>query len=58
LGRSPAEIPLKQRWATLQAKTLLDKHRDAFDALVTAMGDRAPVATCCDIIAQYRPAAA
>jgi hypothetical protein len=56
LGRSPAEIPLKQRWATLQAKTLLDKHRDAFDALVTAMGDRASVATCCDIIAQHRSA--
>lgn len=56
LGRSPAEIPLKQRWAALQAKTLLDKHRDAFDALVTAMGDRAPVATCCEIIAQHRAA--
>ncbi len=56
LGRSPAEIPLKQRWAALQAKTLLEKHRDAFDALVTAMGDRAPVATCCDIIAQHRAA--
>lgn len=56
LGRSPAEIPLKQRWAALQAKTLLEKHRNAFDALVTAMGDRAPVATCCDIIAQHRAA--
>ncbi|TVQ09202.1 MAG: ATP-dependent Zn protease [Leptolyngbya sp. DLM2.Bin27] len=55
LGRSPSEVALKQRWATLQAKTLLEKHRDAFDALVIAMGDRTPVETCCDIIAQHRP---
>ncbi|WOD40585.1 ATP-dependent Zn protease [Nodosilinea sp. E11] len=55
LGRSPAEGVIKQRWATLQAKTLIEKHREAFDALVVAMGDRAPVATCCDIIAQHQP---
>ncbi|MBD2233172.1 ATP-dependent Zn protease [Phormidium tenue FACHB-1052] len=54
LGRSPAEAPLKQRWATLQAKTLLEKHRDTFDALVTAMGDRAPVADCCAIVEANR----
>ncbi|MBE9140173.1 ATP-dependent Zn protease [Nodosilinea sp. LEGE 07088] len=54
LGRSPAEAKLKQRWAALQAKTLLEKHRHAFDALVVAMGDRAPVATCYEAIAQYR----
>lgn len=50
LGRSPAEAPLKQRWATLQAKTLLETHRDAFDALVAAMGDRTPVADCRAIV--------
>ncbi len=55
LGRSPAEVPLKQRWATLQAKTLLEKHRDTFDALVVAMADRAPVADCCQVIAQHCP---
>ncbi|MBD1919076.1 MULTISPECIES: ATP-dependent Zn protease [Cyanophyceae] len=54
LGRSPAEAPLKQRWATLQAKTLLEKHRDTFDALVTAMGDRAPVADCCALVEANR----
>ena len=54
LGRSPAEAPLKQRWATLQAKTLLEKHRDAFDALVTAMGDRAPVSDCCALVEASR----
>ncbi len=46
LGRSPAEVPLKQRWATLQAKTLLEKHREAFDALVVAMAERATVEDC------------
>lgn len=57
LGRSPGEATLKQRWATLQAKTLLEKHREAFEALVGAMGDRASVATCCDLIAQHRSTA-
>ena len=55
LGRSPNESKLKQRWAALQAKTLLEKHRDAFDALAAAMGDRTPVAACYDIIEQHRP---
>jgi hypothetical protein len=54
LGRSPAEAKLKQRWAALQAKTLLEEHRDAFDALVEAMGDRTPVATCYEVIAQHQ----
>ncbi|HZG39195.1 MAG TPA: ATP-dependent Zn protease [Nodosilinea sp.] len=54
LGRSPNEAPLKQRWATLQAKTLIEKHRDAFEALVTAMGDRASVADCCAIVKANR----
>ncbi|NJL45220.1 MAG: ATP-dependent Zn protease [Leptolyngbyaceae cyanobacterium SM2_3_12] len=55
LGRPASEGLIKQRWAALQAKALLEKHRDAFDALVTAMGDRAPVATCCEVIQQHRP---
>ncbi|MGB3311552.1 MAG: ATP-dependent Zn protease [Nodosilinea sp.] len=54
LGRSSNEAPLKQRWAALQAKTLLEKHRDAFDVLVAAMGDRAPVADCYTLIKQHR----
>ncbi|HSM82700.1 MAG TPA: ATP-dependent Zn protease [Nodosilinea sp.] len=54
LGRSADEVPLKRRWAALQAKTLLEKHRAAFDALVVAMGDRAPVAHCREVIDQHR----
>jgi hypothetical protein len=55
LGRSPAEVPLKQRWATLQAKTLLEKHRDAFDALVVAMAERATVEDCRAAIERHSP---
>jgi hypothetical protein len=54
LGRSPAEVPLKQRWATLQAKTLLERHREAFDALVLAMAERATVEDCRAAIEQHR----
>lgn len=54
LGKSPLDTTIKQRWAALQAKTLLETHRDAFEAVVAAMGDRAPVATCRDIIQTHR----
>jgi hypothetical protein len=50
LGKSASEATIKQRWAALQAKTLLEKHREAFDAVVEAMGDRASVDTCREII--------
>lgn len=56
LGKSPVETTIKQRWAALQAKTLLEKHREAFEAVVTAMGDRAPVATCREIIQSHTTA--
>lgn len=46
LGRSPQEAQMKQRWATWQAKTLIETHRQAYDALVDAMARRAPVAEC------------
>lgn len=46
LGKSDLEATVKQRWAILQAKTLLENHRDGFDALVCAMAERASVETC------------
>lgn len=46
LGKSDLETTIKQRWAILQAKTLLESHRATFDALVKAMADRATVDTC------------
>jgi len=50
LGKSDLEATVKQRWATLQAKTLLEKHRDALDALVNAMAKRASVDTCRELV--------
>lgn len=40
----------KERWSLLQAKTLLEKHRESYDALVTAMERRASVEECCEVI--------
>lgn len=46
LQRSAGEAVLKERWATLQAKHLLETHRDAFEALVAAMEQHASVEDC------------
>lgn len=46
LRRSPSEAEQKQRWAILQAKTLLETQAESYDKLVQAMGDRQPVAAC------------
>lgn len=45
---------LKERWAALQAKTLLEENWAAFEALVQAMEQRASVADCCAAIDQAR----
>jgi hypothetical protein len=52
LGKSDLEATIKQRWATLQVKTLLENHQPAFEALVQAMAERASVATCRDLVQQ------
>ncbi|MBE9041573.1 ATP-dependent Zn protease, partial [Oscillatoriales cyanobacterium LEGE 11467] len=44
----------RERWATLQATTLLATHRSAYDALVEAMSQRLPVAECCAIVNKHR----
>lgn len=54
LGKSDLEATIKQRWATLQAKTLLESHSSAFETLVNAMTERASVATCRDLVQQAR----
>jgi hypothetical protein len=46
LRRSPAEAALKERWATLQAKTILEANRAAYDRLVAAMERRDSVEAC------------
>ncbi|MEL6605109.1 MAG: ATP-dependent Zn protease [Cyanobacteria bacterium J06614_10] len=42
------------RWALLQAQTLIEKQSAAYDALVAAMAERAPVAACCAAIERCR----
>ncbi|MBT9312621.1 ATP-dependent Zn protease [Leptothoe kymatousa] len=53
INRPLAEVPLKQRWSTLQAKTLIEKQPDAYSALIDAMAERKPVCECCDLIEQH-----
>lgn len=50
LQRSPAESELKQRWGVLHAKTILEGNRSAYDALVVAMKQRAPIDACLQAI--------
>jgi hypothetical protein len=53
--RRPAEQGLlKERWALLQAKTLIETHRDAYDALVAAMENRVSAEDCKQQIEQHR----
>lgn len=52
MNRPLAEVPLKQRWSMLQAKTLIEKEADAYGALIAAMAERRPVEECCELIEQ------
>ncbi len=51
IQRSPADYPQKERWALLQAKTLLQTHQPAYDALVTSLAGGATVQDCYAAIA-------
>ncbi|MEM1254398.1 MAG: ATP-dependent Zn protease [Cyanobacteria bacterium P01_H01_bin.21] len=53
INRPLAEVPLKQRWSTLQAKTLIEKEASAYGVLVDAMTERRPVDECCELIEQH-----
>lgn len=53
MNRPPAEGELKQRLAVLQAKTLLQNHQAAYEALVAAMEQQASVEDCRQAIAQH-----
>lgn len=58
LQRSASEAVLKQRWATLQAKHLLQTHAAAYEALVVAMQQGTAVADCQTAIAAHLPTVA
>ncbi|MBD2577042.1 ATP-dependent Zn protease [Oscillatoria sp. FACHB-1406] len=45
-GQERSQSQLKQQWGKLQAKALIEKHREAYDALVEAMRKRADIADC------------
>lgn len=50
---SPQDMRQRERWAIVQAKATLERSRDAYEALVVAMNDRASVAECQQVIATY-----
>ncbi|MEM6350691.1 MAG: ATP-dependent Zn protease [Cyanobacteria bacterium P01_D01_bin.14] len=54
LDRPASEGPLKLRWSTLQAKTLLAKQEPAYQALVAAMTAGASVPDCQAAIETHR----
>lgn len=53
MDRPLAEVPLKQRWSMLQAKTLIEKESNAYGVLLDAMAERRPVNECCELIEQH-----
>jgi len=52
LRRPNSEIQLKQNLASMRAKSLIENHKSAYEALVEKMEKRAAVAECCEIIQQ------
>lgn len=46
LDRNPAEADLRSRWGLLQAKTLIEQQRPAYEALVEAMAAGASIEDC------------
>ena len=49
-----SEYAVKQRWFTLQARTLIEKNWAAYEALVTAMANNLSAEECRQIIQQHR----
>ena len=49
-GLSESVYQQKERWALLQAKSLIEKYRDSYEALVKAMEGRGSVEECSQVI--------
>lgn len=58
LGRSEQDCQLQQRWAVLQARTLLEQHRELLAAVASALAAAEPVEQCQARIAQALAGAA
>lgn len=54
LGFPAGECLQKERWALLQAKTLIQGHQENYEALIAAMKQRSPVEECIQAIAGDR----
>ena len=52
-GKQQQEIVTQENLATLRAKTLIQNHWEAYQALVIAMGDKTAVAQCCQEIDRH-----
>ena len=52
-GLSESVYQQKERWALLQAKSLLEKYLDSYEALVKAMEERASVEECSQVIRRH-----
>jgi hypothetical protein len=52
-GLNKVIYPQKERWSLLQAKNLLNKYQDAYQALVKAMENRASVEECSKIMQNH-----
>jgi hypothetical protein len=52
VGRPASEFLLKERWAIRQAQTLIEDNWASYEALVTAMEQRASVDECYQVIQQ------
>jgi hypothetical protein len=53
VGRHVNDLALKERWSIQQARTILQNHWTAYEALAEAMKERASVAECCQVIQQH-----
>ena len=53
-GQSEAETETQLRWSLLQANTLIERQKDAYQALVKAMANQASVEDCCQQIEANR----
>lgn len=49
-GQPLQQVAAKQQWAELQAKTLIQTHRAAYEALVAGMRSRSSVANCLQLL--------
>jgi hypothetical protein len=55
LQRSPTEAELKQRWAIVQAKSLIETHQLTYEKLVVAMQQQKPIDECFQLMESTNP---